>query len=99
MLDKMNFAFDFYSVWAQGTALYVKWSASQGISYTELSVLYALASKGSTTQKTICEFYGLPKQTINNCIRSFEKEKYIKLEANEQDKREKIVTLTDAGDK
>lgn len=96
-MSDRSFAFDFYSVWAQGTALYGKWAASQGISYTELSVLYALSSKGSATQKAICEFYGLPKQTVNNCIRHFTKEKYIRLEASQKDKREKVIVLTDTG--
>lgn len=98
-MNQRKFACDFYSVWAQGTALYVKWSADHGISYPELSVLYALLEKGPVTQKTISALYGLPKQTVNNCIRNLEKEKYIHLEASQHDKREKLVVLTEEGDK
>lgn len=97
-MDNRKHVFDFYSVWAQGTALYVKWAAGQGISYTELSVLYALAAQGSATQKEICELYGLPKQTVNHCIRQYEKDNYIKLTASEQDRREKHIELTRAGE-
>lgn len=97
-MSERKFASEFYSVWARGTALYVKWSADHGISYTELSVLYALVTKGTITQKAICDFYGLPKQTVNHCIQDFAREKYIRLESNEQDKREKNIILTETGE-
>lgn len=93
-----NSAFDFYSAWAQGTALYGKWASLHGISYTELSILYALSYMGSVTQKTICNLYGLPKQTVHNGISDFEKRGYIKSEINESDKREKIISFTELGD-
>lgn len=96
-MNERSFAFDFYSVWAQGTALYGKWASTQGISYTELSILYALAYRGAATQKEICEFYGLPKQTVNNAIRNFEKERYVRLEASKKDKREKVIVFTELG--
>lgn len=96
-MDYKHSVFDFYSVWAQGTALYGKWASSHGISYTELSILYALSYMGAVTQKTICELYGLPKQTVHNCISDFEKRGYIKSKINESDKREKIISFTDLG--
>lgn len=92
-----KYACDFYSVWAYGTALYVKWATQHGISYTELSILYALMVNDVTTQKEICEYYGLPKQTVNNCILQFERDNYIQLEASKHDKRKKNVILTEAG--
>lgn len=97
MTDK-NFVNDFYSSWTRGTALYVKWAANHGISYAELSVLYALVTKGSDTQKNISENYGLPKQTVNHCIRNFENESYLRLETSKQDKREKSIFLTEKGE-
>ena len=93
-----NYVNDFYASWTRGTALYVKWAADHGISYTELSVLYALVTKGPATQKYISENYGLPKQTVNHCIRHFENEKYLRLEAGKYDKREKRVILTEEGE-
>lgn len=96
MSDK-NFVNDFYSSWTRGTALYVKWAAKHGISYTELSVFYALVTKGPITQKNISENYGLPKQTVNHCIRDLEEESYIRLEAGNHDKREKSIILTEKG--
>lgn len=98
-MNQRKFACDFYSVWAQGTALYVKWSTDHGISYPELSVLYALLEKGPVTQKAISALYGLPKQTVNNCIRCMQKQGYIRLKTGQHDKREKLVVLTEEGDK
>lgn len=92
-----NLVNDFYSSWSRGTALYMKWAAEHGISYTELSVLYVLVTKGPCTQKYISEHCGLPKQTVNRCIHDFEKEDYLRLEAGKQDKREKSVILTEKG--
>lgn len=69
MIDK-NFVSDFYSSWTRGTALYVKWAASHGINYPELTVFYALVTKGPATQKNISENYGLPKQTVNRLLRT-----------------------------
>lgn len=43
------------------------------------------------------EFYGLPKQTVNSCIKDLKDKNYVLLQANPQDKREKIVTLTEPG--
>lgn len=98
-MSERKYACDFYAVWARGTALYVKWAADHGISYTELSVLYALSVREITTQKAICDFYGLPKQTVSHCIQCLERKKYVCLEANRQDKRGKNVILTDIGQK
>lgn len=98
MADR-NFVNDFYSSWTRGTALYVKWAASHGISYVEMSVLYAIVTKGSVTQKSISENYGLPKQTVNRCIRHFEQESYLRLETSKQDKREKSIFLTEKGER
>lgn len=97
-MNYQNSAFDFHSVWAQGTALYGKWASLHGISYTELSILYALSYMGSATQKTICDLYGLPKQTVHNAISDFGKKGYLKFEINQNDKRKKIISFTELGD-
>ncbi len=98
-MDRKDPVFDLYSVWAQGTALYGKWASSHGISYTELSILYALSHMGAVTQKTICELYGLPKQTVHNSVSDLEKRGYIRSEINESDKREKMLSFTGPGDR
>lgn len=94
-----NYIHDFYTAWARGTGLYVQWASNHGMSYPELSVLYALVTKGPVTQKNICENYGLPKQTVNHCIRHFESQNHLRLEASIHDKREKRIILTEKGER
>ena len=96
-MEQRKFVNDFYSVWSRGTSLYVSWATKHGISYTTLSILYALMNYESTTQREICEFYGLPKQTVNNCIRQLESNKYVQLVTNAKDKREKNIVFTKSG--
>ena len=96
-MNNRKYIVDFYSVWAQGTALYVKWASENNISYTELSVLYALITKGITTQKEISEYYGLPKQTVNTVIKGLSERNYIELAVKKEDRREKKILFTEEG--
>lgn len=91
--------YEFYSVWAQGTALYVRWANKHEISYPELMVLYALTTMGELTQKEICDGFGLLKQTVNTVVRELKKKGYVILESSKTDKREKLVVLTKEGKK
>jgi DNA-binding MarR family transcriptional regulator len=50
--------------------------------YGIVQVLYILYLQGPVTQKQISESCETPKQTVNNVIRLFKKEKYITLGAN-----------------
>lgn len=90
---------DFYSVWSKGTALYVRWASVHGIGYPELMVLYAMKTKGRMTQKEIGEGYGLLKQTVNTVIRDLKARGYILLEPSKDDKREKLLRFTEAGER
>lgn len=92
---KMNY--EFYSVWAQVSALHVRWANKHEISYPELMVLYALTTMGELTQKEICEGFGLLKQTVNTVIRDLKKKGYVILELSRTDRREKLVVLTKEG--
>lgn len=96
-MNEIKYVHDYYTSWAQGTYLYTKWAADHGISYPELMVFYALYTRESLTQRDISDCYGVPKQTVNNVIRSLKAEDYIRLEASDRDKREKLVALTEKG--
>ena len=52
----------------QFRGIYSAWSASHGISYNEMLVLYTIRDQGYCTQKQICDSYLLPRQTINHVI-------------------------------
>ncbi len=95
--QKRKHASDFYSTYAHGTALYVRWAAERGISYQETIVLYSLHAENGITQKSVCDGYGLPKQTVNAVVRSLKERGMITLQPAEKDRREKIMMLTPQG--
>lgn len=95
--EERRVACEIYSSWAQGTFLYGKWAAAQGINYYEMLIFYALSAKGELTQKAIGDYCGLPKQTVHNVIRSLEKKGYIFLRPEQKDRREKRVVPTEKG--
>ena len=82
---------DFYFIWSQTNILYCRWAERAGVNYTTFITLYGLDVHGSMTQKSICDFYGFPKQTVNGIIRSLTKKGYVTLKASERDRREKLV--------
>lgn len=92
-----KFQRDFYSIWSRVNLLYSRWAEQIGVSYGVLVVLYGLDVHGSMTQKNICDFYGLPKQTVNGAVRGRAADGYVVLEKSREDRREKLVVLTDKG--
>ena len=59
-----------------------------------LHVLYSLRDFPNCTQKTICEQYGLPKQTVHNIVSAWQRAGYLTLAPGG---REKIIRLTETG--
>lgn len=86
-----------WGMWGQANALYSSWAASRGINYYLLFVLYALDRQESMTQKKICIFTGLTKQTVNSVMKSLKEEGYITLSPGSDDRREKQISLTEKG--
>jgi DNA-binding MarR family transcriptional regulator len=77
--------------------LYQQWAQKNNMLYGIVQVLYILYLQGPVTQKQISEGCETPKQTVNNVIRLFKKEKYITLDTGDTDKRQKLIKLTPAG--
>lgn len=77
--------------------LYQKWAQNNDVLYGVVQVLYILRFNDGVTQKQISEICEIPKQTINNVIRQFKADKYITLVSSPEDKREKQIILTQAG--
>ena len=77
--------------------LYSLWSSAHGISYNEMLVLYALREKGYCTQKSLCESYRLPRQTINNVFAALRKRGLLAIDPTLNRGREKAFVLTDTG--
>ena len=77
--------------------LYRVWAKRNGISYNALLVLYTLDDYGVCTQKQICGWWDLPKQTVHGILLDFEKRGYLSASANDSNKRERLITFTAAG--
>lgn len=88
---------DLCSVMSRGNALYELWAEKNGISYNMLSVVYALRLESGITQRSIAMRYGIPKQTVNTAVRELKQKGYVVLEPSKEDKRERLVVLTEAG--
>lgn len=77
--------------------LYEKWAKQHGINSYVMQVMYMIYASGINKQKDIVENYGMPKQTVNTVITDLQKKGYIQLMPDENDKRSKIIILTDEG--
>ncbi len=79
-------------------ASYAEYAKSVGFSYTSLSVLEAIYEHPNCTQKQLAEGCFLPKQTVNAVITSFFKKGWVQLEELPEDRRNKTIHLTEAGE-
>ena len=68
------------------------------INYHEMLLLYHLYTNGSCTQKLICEYYLLPKQTVNNIVMEMKERQFIEMGFAENNRKEKVLVLTAAGE-
>ena len=80
------------------TSLYGKWAKKHGLNYNSLIVLYTMEDTECRTQKDICEKWMLPKTTVSTILADFRKKGYIVFTSESNDKREKTITLTKAGE-
>ena len=88
----------FYALWKDGNAMYEDWAKERGLSANSVLVLYSLyESKENCTQKSISQKWSIPKQTINTILKEFSANDYIKLSTAKDDKRNKLITLTQEG--
>ncbi|WLF83360.1 MarR family winged helix-turn-helix transcriptional regulator [Moraxella sp. ZY210820] len=78
-------------------ASYAIFAKKYGISDNELAIFYALWVNECRTQKQIADEYVLAKQTINTLCKRFEADGLITSIISQNDKREKILSLTDKG--
>lgn len=79
-------------------ALYDNYAKKNGLSMKTLLVLNALYyAKDGMTQKEICQKTFNSKQTVNLIIKNMLQEKYITIEENPADKRNKFVKMTEEG--
>lgn len=79
-------------------ALYDDYAKSSGMYMNTFLIANALFySKGGMTQKQICEAIHHSKQTVSQIIKTLARDGYVSLEENPEDRRNKIVRLTESG--
>lgn len=88
----------FYSLWKDCTAAYEEWSKEQGLSSNGVLFLYSFfEGDGVCTQKSISQRWCIPKQTVNTILKDFSKNGYVEMVSAPDDKRNKLIRLTESG--
>lgn len=90
---------EFNKLYFKIVGLYVRLDNELGVNTYLYKVLHGLAVSDLHTQKDIAQSYEMPKQTINNVVLSLQKEGFIKVAISPNDKREKLINLTQSGAK
>lgn len=89
----------YYSVWQEYNYVYEEWAKAHGMSVNSLLVLSAIHEGGNDcTQRKISQRWMIPKQTINMILKEFERKGLVELLPMQEDKRNKLIRLTPAGD-
>ena len=88
----------YYNFWFSLNALYENWAKTKNLTCTSLMILYLIYQNPDTcTQHFICQRLSLPKQTVNSILHGLEQKGYVQKITNNQDKRSKLLSFTDAG--
>lgn len=77
--------------------LYRLWAKKHNLNYNALVILYTLDEYKTCTQKQICQWWALPKQTVHGILVDFEAKGYITIGTNIENKRERLVSFTETG--
>lgn len=97
MNELSNALDDIGDICAKMLASYEIFAKNHGISDNELSILYELWVHQTRTQKQIADKHLLAKQTIHTLCKKYEQDGMILVQSSDNDKREKILSLTDKG--
>ena len=88
----------YYTLWKDFTAMYEEWAKKQGLSSNGVFMLYSFyEGDGACTQKMISEKWCIPKQTVNTILKDFQKKGYVEMLSMPEDKRNKLICLTETG--
>lgn len=89
---------EYYSIFIKINSLYSAFAKEKGLSYHALFVLYAIYhSEGGCSPKEICDKWLIPKQTVTSVLRIFDERGFVCYAASQQDRRAKVVLLSDEG--
>ena len=73
------------------------YSRRLGVADSVAEVLDYMHDHDGASQRAICEYTMLPRQTVNNVISSFVERGYVRLEGSDGDRRVKTVWFTEEG--
>ena len=94
-LEQLN---KYYAVWQEYNYVYEKWAKAHGLSVNSLLMLSAIHEGGEDcTQRKISQRWMIPKQTINMILKDFERKGFVELLPMQEDKRNKLIRFTPAG--
>lgn len=78
--------------------IYHTFAKNYGLSDCAFWIFYMLRETDSQyTQSDICDMLCMPRQSVNSAIKSLEKEGYIELRPAENNKKNKILYVTEKG--
>lgn len=89
---------EYLRIYFELNAQYEAYARSLGVSYSTLSALrIILEHDGDCTQRTICEYTFLPKQTVNAIVTGLLRHGTIRMIELDSDRRQKAIHFTDKG--
>lgn len=90
----------YYAVWQEYNYVYEEWAKAHGLSVNSLLVLSAIHEGGKDcTQRKISQRWMIPKQTINMVLKGFEQKGLVEMFPMQEDKRNKLIRFTPAGNR
>lgn len=87
-----------YRFWMVENDFYQSFADAHHLTLSQLKTLLSLwEAQTPCTAQLICEHTHLPKQTVANLVKSFVEKELINLAPNPDDRRSKLITLTEKG--
>ena len=79
--------------------IYQKWAKSQNVGYYDMLLYYALMEidNQGMTQVQFYKELDIPKTTVNSIVKNQLKQGYIYFEVNPENKKEKLIYLSESG--
>lgn len=80
--------------------VYEMWAGLHGLTLYEVQMFYVIWRRESRciTQKELCQELDAPKTSVNSIIKRQLQAGWITMEVNPRNKREKVISLTEAGE-
>ncbi|MCI1218299.1 MarR family winged helix-turn-helix transcriptional regulator [Bifidobacterium crudilactis] len=87
-----------YDAWFGMNHFYEEWAKSHGMTGNTLMIFYVISNIGpDVTPRKIIDKLHLPKQTVTSTLNVMEGKGYIIRETSPNSGREKVIQLTDSG--